>query len=157
MFLYLLRHADASTAATNDDARRLSDKGHAQVKRAAEFCAMRNVIPELILTSPLARARETAEAFAAALDPKVKTEVADFLKSGMLPQAALDALKRYSIRNNVMLVGHEPDFSLLAAHLLGLKSHTALRIRKCSLMGMDVPLFVEGAARLEFLVPCRIM
>ena len=57
----------------------------------------------------------------------------------------------------VMIVGHEPDFSLLATHLLGLGDGSRLRIRKASLTHIELPAFAPGSGVLQFSVPCRLM
>jgi phosphohistidine phosphatase len=56
-----------------------------------------------------------------------------------------------------MLVGHEPDFSQLAAHLLGLATATALHVRKASLTLIDLGYLRAGAGCLQFSLPCRLM
>ena len=109
MLLYLLRHANADTIAESDDARTLTEKGRAQAKKVAHFCAERELRPEVILASPLPRAQQTA----APIGEKFGVEVivTPWLASGMMPEGATDALRDYLRFKSVMLVGHEPDFS----------------------------------------------
>ena len=109
----------------------------------------------LILTSPLRRAQETAKPMAAAL--RTELMVAPWLASGMHPQAALEELRAYRSQNSVMLVGHEPDFSQLAAHLLGLPTNNAIHVRKASLTLLEFDVFRAGTATLQFSLPCRLM
>jgi phosphohistidine phosphatase len=155
MLLYLLRHADADTPAPSDGARALSEKGIDQAKKVARFCEAHDMQLSLILTSPLRRAHETAKPVAAAL--RAELVVAPWLSSGMHPQAALEELRAYRTQSSVMLVGHEPDFSQLAAHLLGLPTNQAIRIRKASLTLLEIDVFRAGAARLEFSLPCKLI
>src|SRR4030095_4280440 len=126
----------------------------AQAKRVGQFCASNDILPELILTSPLARAQQTVEHFATVLSRVVPIKVVDFLAAGMQPEQALTALKAYDTVPRVMLVGHEPDFSLLAARLLALPTNEVLHLRKGSLTCFEVRAFKSGAARLEFSIPC---
>jgi phosphohistidine phosphatase len=56
-----------------------------------------------------------------------------------------------------MFVGHEPDFSHLAAHLLGVPGEGLIHVRKASLLHFDLPMIAPGVARLESLVPSRLM
>ena len=56
-----------------------------------------------------------------------------------------------------MLVGHEPDFSGIAAHLLGLPRQESIRIRKASLALLELDSIRAGTARLEFSLPCKLM
>lgn len=156
MQLYLLRHADAATPAEVDAVRRLSDKGVDQARRVGRFCKSHEILPEIFLTSPLVRARETAEHVARELNIP-KADVAAFLASGMRPETALAELKTYEKFTSVMIVGHEPDFSMLIAHLVGLPGGERLRVRKASLTLLDVPSIKPGAGRLDFSIPCKLM
>ena len=79
-----------------------------------------------------------------------------FLTSGATPSEMLDGLRGYRFER-LMIVGHEPDFSQLAATLLGLPDSAALRIRKATLVGLDVETFRPGCARLEFFIPARLV
>jgi phosphohistidine phosphatase len=155
MLLYLLRHADADTPAASDDARALSEKGIAQAKKVARYCDAHHMQLSLVLTSPLRRAHETAQPVAEAL--RAELLIAPWLASGMHPQLALEELRAYRSQSSVMLVGHEPDFSQLIAHLLGLPTNNAIHIRKASLTLLDLAVFRAGAASLLFSLPCKLM
>ena len=155
MELYLLRHADADTFAETDEARPLSEKGESQAKKVARFCKQHGLDKVRLLTSPVLRAHQTAEFVAAHL--RVELAVAPWLACGMRPQTALDLLQEYAAEKAVMLVGHEPDFSGLAAHLLGMPSGAQIEIRKASLTRLTVQSLEKGGARLDFCVPCRLM
>ena len=155
MQLYLLRHADADTPAATDEARALSDKGEAQAKKVARFCETHDVRVSPMLTSPVRRALQTAEIVASHLHSELIT--VPWLACGMRPQLALDELKRFRAKESVMIVGHEPDFSTLVAHLIGLPSHSQILIKKASLTLVDVETLEKGGGRLEFCVPCRLM
>ncbi|MEP6670642.1 MAG: phosphohistidine phosphatase SixA [Chthoniobacter sp.] len=155
MLLYLLRHADADMPAPSDEARPLSEKGIDQAKKVARFCEAHDMQLSLILTSPLRRAHETAKPVAAAL--RAELVIAPWLASGMHPQAALEELRAYRAQSSVMLVGHEPDFSQFAAHLLGLPTNTAINVRKASLTLLEIDVFRAGAASLQFSLPCKLM
>ena len=157
MTLFLLRHADADTEAKTDSTRQLSEKGIAQAKKVARFCETHALLPELILTSPILRADETAKIVATHLRVEILT--APWLACGMHPERALDELHAYTRFERVMLVGHEPDFSLLAAHLLGLPGESLIHVRKASLLHFDLPMLrgpgVSPASKV--CVPSRLM
>jgi phosphohistidine phosphatase len=155
MLLYLLRHADADTPAPTDDARPLSEKGLAQAKKVARFCETHGMQLSLVLTSPLRRAHETALPVSGTLG--VELIVAPWLASGMHPQTALEELRVYRSQSSLMLVGHEPDFSQLAAHLLGLPTNHAIHLRKGSLTLLEIDVFRAAAAALQFSLPCDLM
>jgi phosphohistidine phosphatase len=151
MQLYLLRHADADTPAARDAERALSEKGIAQAKGVARFLAEHGIRPALVLSSPIRRAHETA--------CLVSTEVrvAPWLSCGFEPAVALEEIAALRQHASVLLVGHEPDFSELAAYLLGLATPTAFHVRKASLTLIELDIFKPRAARLEFSVPCKLM
>ena len=155
MLLYLLRHADAETIAENDDARPLSEKGRAQAEKVGRFCTERHLKITALLTSPLRRALETAQLANRHL--RAEMAVVGWLASGMRAAGAVVELQAYSDEEAVMLVGHEPDFSALAAHLLGLPVGESLRIRKGSLTLLEMDAPARGVARLDFSLPCRLM
>ena len=154
MQLLLLRHADAATSAASDDLRPLSEKGRSQAKRVGAFCREHDLKPELILTSPFRRAEETAHIVASEI--KGEVTLAAFLASGMTPPAALDALRAYTRFDCIMLVGHEPDLSLLAASLLDVADNASIRIRKATLAGIECDTLRPGGGELEFLLPAKL-
>ena len=155
MLLYLLRHADAETPAPSDEARALSEKGKAQAEKVGRFCEAHAMHLSLILTSPVRRAHETAQIVAAKMPAEML--VVPWLACGMHPQAALEELGAYRSQGSVMLVGHEPDFSQIIAHLLGLPDHAKFLVRKASLTLLELRAPRAGAASLHFTLPCRLM
>jgi phosphohistidine phosphatase len=155
MHLLLLRHADAVQSAPTDDARPLSDKGRAQAKRVGAFCSAQEICPDIILTSPFLRAEATAQIVGEELKSPVTP--AAFLGAGMLPHVAFEELRAYRKFETVMIVGHEPDLSLLVAAAIGLSDNANLRVRKAALVGIELESVRPGAGRLEFLVPAKLM
>src|SRR5437868_170190 len=116
--LYLLRHgiADWPNWTRPDDERPLTEKGARQVQRVARALAKKGVKPELILSSPLPRARQTAEITAEALGLKVTEDPT--LAPGF-DAAGLQRLLSERGGKDLMLVGHEPDFSSVIKSLTG--------------------------------------
>lgn len=155
MNLYLLRHADADTLAETDDDRPLSEKGAAQAKKVGRFCQESGIKVSRILSSPIRRAHETATLFAKPL--KTDIIVVPWLACGAHPETVERELREYRGEESVVLVGHEPDFSGIAAHLLGLPRQESIRIRKASLTLLELDSIRAGLARLQFSLPCRMM
>jgi phosphohistidine phosphatase len=155
VLLYLLRHANADTVAVRDEERALSEKGEAQAKKVARFCAERELRPELILTSPLLRTRQTAAPIGERLG--VEVLVAPWLASGMAPEDGVAGLRECEKLSSVMLVGHEPDLSLLIAHLVGLRDPARFTVRKASLTLLELRALRAATATLHFTLPCRLM
>lgn len=114
MNLYFLRHGDAGDAREwkgDDSARPLSAQGSEQVTRAASRIAALDLDLDLIISSPLLRAKQTAEIVAAALKPSVTLAVVEQLAPGFGPRELSRVLRENADKKAVMLVGHEPDFS----------------------------------------------
>jgi phosphohistidine phosphatase len=111
--IWLLRHGDAEDGQGKDDAdRELTDKGRRQSRDAGRALAKLGVKLDACLSSPKVRARETAELACEALG--VEVELDDRLAGG-----DFDLLELAAGRGEVMLVGHEPDFSSAVALVTG--------------------------------------
>ncbi len=124
--IYLLRHGDAENGDGNDAARRLTAKGERQARVAGEALAVLDADIEACLTSPKVRAAETARL--ACKELELEPEIADELRGGRFDSLALSVG-----RGNVMLVGHEPDFSGEIARLTGAN----VKLRKGGLAIVD--------------------
>jgi len=122
--LYLIRHglAEARGPDWPDDAKRpLTPRGVARLQKAARGLVALGVELDAILTSPLVRARQTADLVAAAFHAPPPVVTAEGLAPGA-PRARLDAdLERQARRSRLALVGHEPDIGELAGRLAGLR------------------------------------
>lgn len=149
--IYLLRHAHAGNPDqwTGDDAQRpLSAKGRKQAERLGRFLAERGFKPDAIVTSPKVRASQTAELLGAQLNVRVETDqrLGMPLDVDVLADIVDDAGGRA-----VVLVGHDPDFSELAAALSGTRH---LPMKKGALARIDVtPPVREGSGLLRWFVP----
>jgi len=121
MKLYLIRHAPAEepsqTAPAVDDERALTEKGKSRMVRAAAALKRLNVRPELILTSPLKRALETAALVAEGLG-NIRVETLAELAPGAELSALTAAIRAHHALNELALVGHQPDLGRLAAFLI---------------------------------------
>jgi phosphohistidine phosphatase len=111
--LYLLRHGDAEHEAANDFARQLTAKGERQSRAAGAALAALGAEIDTCLTSPRVRAAETARLACGSL-PGIEPEIAPQLAGG-----AFDSLALAAGRGEVLLVGHEPDFSDEVTRLTG--------------------------------------
>ena len=156
MNLFLLRHAEAIPEAASDAERPLTERGTKQAKSVGRFCRDHEILPELVLSSPLVRALETARAVAGALDLVDRLKTVDFLKPGMGVESAISSLEKYWDRASVMMVGHEPDLSDLASALLG-SGRDILHLRKAALLRLSLPKLKPGSGTLEFLLPVKFL
>lgn len=119
MELILLRHGKAEDANVGGDfSRVLVEKGREQARRAARLLKAAGGLPDIVLTSPLQRARQTADEFCQTAGiPGAVTQ--GWLASGMNPETALAELAAFREFKRVAIVGHEPDFSTLIRLILG--------------------------------------
>lgn len=153
MQLLLLRHGKAeSSSAGGDFSRKLEEKGHEQARHAARILAAANLLPDLVLSSPVIRAKQTAISFtnAAGIPGPI---FLDWLSCGMSPETALAELGHFPEFESIMIVGHEPDFSRLIGHCLGTTSE--IQVRKGSVTCLDLrpP---SPRAILHFLIPHKL-
>jgi phosphohistidine phosphatase len=118
----LLRHAIAAARDPQrwpqDRGRPLTPGGRRRMQRAARGLRAYGVRCDLVLTSPFERALQTAKIVAAILRPRPEVRILKPLSPGGGPAAAIAALSETPADACVMLVGHEPDLSGLAAVLL---------------------------------------
>lgn len=112
--IYLLRHGEAEDrdAAIDDAARRLTAKGQRQARDAGRALAALDIGIDACLASPKVRARETARIACGVLG--VEIEETEALRGG-----PFDALELVAGRGDVLVVGHEPDFSAEVGRLTG--------------------------------------
>ena len=156
MLLYLIRHAEAEPHRPEDFSRCLTEKGFKQARRIGCFMKEHCHRPEVILTSPVVRARETAEIVAKLLGKQPLTE-APWAACGMNPDVALAELSGYAKLDSVMIVGHEPDLSFLIASLIGLERSASIQVAKASLIGVNLPRLQFGSGILQYLLPVKFL
>jgi phosphohistidine phosphatase len=153
--LCLLRHAHAGDRAAwdrPDEERPLTDKGRRQAERIGRLLAAAGFVPDAVLTSPLVRARETAEIVAGLLDLAVGVDprLGEPLDLGTVDAILADA----GDARRPILVGHDPDFSDLVSELVG----APIPMRKGALARIDVELPLEpGAGELRWLLPPDVL
>jgi phosphohistidine phosphatase len=125
MVIWLLRHAEAEDG-TPDAERPLTERGRAQAIAAGEAMARMGAEVQRCVTSPKVRARETAELACRALG--LEPEEDRRLEGG-----PFDAREVADGEEGVLLVGHDPDFSLAVNHLTGAQ----VRLKKGGLAAED--------------------
>jgi phosphohistidine phosphatase len=124
--LWLLRHGDAADGSP-DAERPLTDKGERQSRAAGLALAALGVEMDACLTSPKVRAADTARLACEALgiEPRLEPKLA----GGPFDAEALAA----GLGDDVLLVGHDPDFSMAVHGLTGAQ----VRMKKGGLAGVE--------------------
>jgi phosphohistidine phosphatase len=122
--LWLLRHAEAADGSP-DDQRALTERGVMQAQNAGEALAALGVTLDACLSSPKLRALQTAQHACAPIDVEVTVEP-------RLSGEPFDALDLVAGLGDVLLVGHDPSFSLTLHDLTGAQA----RMKKGGLAGI---------------------
>lgn len=146
MIAYLLRHGEAEDigphGARSDAERRLTTEGRERLRRAAR--TWRRLVGEVdrLYSSPLVRAKETADEFAEAVRYRGKREELACLVPEADPEVVAQLILADATRGlgSVVFVGHEPHLGATLALLL--QGHGSIPLKKGMLVGVEV----EGAA-----------
>ena len=139
MNLLLIRHGKAEDHGHpgGDGSRALTEKGRLQTRKVGRFLQAEGLVPDLVLHSPLVRARETAEIVAEVSGAGGLVQEG-WLACGMYPEEALRELAAYTATmGTVAIVGHEPDFSGLVGYVLGAEGGY-VRVKKASVILLTV-------------------
>jgi len=138
VILVFLRHGVAEDKGPPDDdaKRRLTDDGRKEVRRVAKGLATMETEFAACLTSPLVRARETAEE---ACDVLLIRELR--LEESLRPDGRWDglrgALQGFPNDSAVLLVGHEPSMSALIAGAIGVPE-ARIEMKKAGVARVDL-------------------
>jgi phosphohistidine phosphatase len=123
--IWLLRHAEAEDGSPDAD-RRLTKKGKRQAKNAGLALKALGVKPEACFTSPKVRAADTARLACEPLE-------VDFTLEPKLAGGPFDAEALAAGLKDVLLVGHDPDFSMAVHAATGAQA----RMKKGGLAGIE--------------------
>ena len=137
--LYFVRHglAEERGDAWPDDTKRpLSGEGMSRMRKGARGLAHFGVSIEVVLTSPLVRARQTAEILAGEIEPRPSLVNVDSLAPDGSYAAVMADLEKHARKTRIALVGHEPMIGELAARLIG--SRHPIEFKKGSVCRVDV-------------------
>lgn len=150
----VLRHARAEDRAPSglDADRRLTEAARVSMARGAAGLARIIHDPRTVVTSPLARARETADIVSAAFGG-IPVEEVDVLASGSRPDEIMAWLAGRPVQRNLVLVGHEPDLGRLVSYALAASARSFYPMRQgeaCLLEFPEIPR--AGNATLEWAI-----
>ena len=134
MEIWILRHAKAEDGGpgTSDEERELTAGGHETMRSVARAIARLEPKLDAILTSPLVRARQTAEPVARALSLEDELIETDALVPDADPKEILREIGKRGF-DRAMVVGHMPHLGRLLGYLLTGRPDTAIEIKKAAL------------------------
>lgn len=142
MKIYLMRHATAverlGGAILNDSQRPLTDDGRAEARLMANALKKLNAKPNMVVSSPLTRTRQTAEIIAEVLGIEGEIKIADGLAPGGSSSEVFKNLKKLAPVDDLFVVGHEPDIGRLAADLMLAGPEMMLPFKKAAVIRVDV-------------------
>ncbi len=142
MKVYLVRHGIAQErlggAVLNDSQRPLTDEGKSEMKQVAHALKRLNVKPDIIVASPLIRAKQTAEIIRDGLGLSDELKITDTLAPGGSPSSVYKFLKQFTHVEEMFLVGHEPDVGMLVANMLWAGSDVHIPFKKGAVCRVDV-------------------
>ncbi len=157
---YFLRHAVALEREDwegEDSARPLTREGEEKMQKGAKAFRKFLPAPEVILSSPFTRARQTAEIVRKEAFPHLTVETEELLKPG---ESLRDFLRSLRGRKEkcFVLVGHEPTMSEWILSLLGSRSRGSVRLKKggCSLLEVDLD-SAPPVGEMIFLLPPKVL
>jgi phosphohistidine phosphatase len=146
--IYFLKHAFAGQpeAVEVDDDRPLTKSGITKMEKSAESIA--NIVKsfDLIISSPLKRADQTASIIAREIGYKGKIEHSDFLRPGAQIGGLMSSLAKYgrAQKQSILLIGHDPDISKMISSLTGINPDS-IEFTKSAFCNIEVTSFSARA------------
>jgi phosphohistidine phosphatase len=132
MNIYFLRHGDASSDDNYSDSERpLTELGVEQANLIGAFLKQKNTNIDMILSSPLTRAKETASIVQDKTGVK-KADTSDFLLNGTNQKELFEYLNKLNV-SSVLLVGHIPHLENTISLIVTGKRENNIEMKKCSL------------------------
>jgi phosphohistidine phosphatase len=163
MELFILRHAIAEDRTLhpvrNDSERPLTAKGEKRMWRLTEGMKVMDLSFDLILSSPFARAKRTAEIVAEAFRLRKALGFSQNLVPDGNPKELIEEIKvNHGKSKRILLVGHEPYLSRLISLLVSGDTSIAITLKKAGLCKLSIDVLQYGqCATLEWLVTPGIL
>jgi len=157
--LYLIRHGIAAERGDEwpDDTKRpLTSDGMSKMRKTARGLANLDIEFDIVLSSPLVRARQTAEIVAAEIGSRPAIVNVDSLAPGASYSALIGDLEKHARKTRIALVGHEPGIGELAARLIG--SRHPIEFKKGAVCRIDLEeIPPNGPGDLRWLIPPKFL
>jgi phosphohistidine phosphatase len=140
MKLYFVRHGIAAPKEVlqADEERSLTPERRAKTRRVAKSLHNLEITPDLILTSPLARARQTAEILREELGIKKDLKVSDSLKPGHSWAGLVHEIKSCGHLKELIVVGHQPSMGETISELLSGEKSLKIQLKKAGVCCVEV-------------------
>lgn len=157
MIVYILRHAEAFPSGTEgitcDEERFLTPKGEKQAQRAGKALLKIEAKPKKVLSSPLVRARQTAE-LAVTQMGDIPIEIYQPLACPADLEVVVDKLHEFAGEDEVLLVGHQPDLGQLTGWLAFGDPNLEIDLKKAGIATIEIVSWVDRPpGRLLWVMP----
>lgn len=149
MELLMIRHGEASSMPMDESGPPLSESGIRAMKKMANLLESQPVQPERLFSSPLKRARQTAEIVNELWD--LRLETVDWLKPGVEPSRILSELRKIR-EGQLALVGHLPTLGWLLSTLLWGLPPKEISVPKGSVTCLKVEEWEPSGAKLKWIL-----
>lgn len=157
MIVYLFRHASAGQhklSSKEDEARPLDETGKKQSRDVGRALAALEVEVDVVISSPLTRALETAELATAEFGHNDKIVTDDAMRPESSYAEFQDLLSRYGKNEAIMLFGHNPSITEFAVHLLtGSRSRECIEFKKGAVVKLEVE---RGNGKLHWMLTPKL-
>ncbi len=150
MKLHIIRHAEAvdQSSTLPDDYRYLTCRGRTRFRRVAESLKKCGIDPELIVSSPLVRAVQTAEIMAETIRFSGEVTILPLLAGGFQFPHFKEYLEEIAHVRELVVVGHEPDIGRMVGELL---DHSPCSIKKGGVVSLKIKLQLQEETIARFL------
>jgi len=162
MELYIIRHGDAidrdDPRVTGDAMRWLTELGREEVGVSARLLRSLGVVPDLVLTSPMVRARQTAEIITETIGPSGGPEVSEHLVYGGSLAGVISDVVAHGRPQRVVLAGHMPSVGALVGYLAWQRPENGVHFRTGEICRIDLPNDAPhpGYGDLRWLIPPKV-
>ena len=155
--LYFVRHGQAGSREEwqgDDSQRPVTAQGKKRMQRAGAVMRKLDLPLDVIVSSPLTRAAQTAEILAKAWESAVRVSIDERLGPGFGPKQLKVIMAEHREARGVMLVGHEPDFSETISQVTG-GGRLVMKKGALAYVEMDEPALLHGT--LVWLIPPKML
>lgn len=154
--LYIIRHGLAGKRiedGAEDDERPLTKKGRDRLKEIAKSLKARGIAFDKVLTSPLLRAKQSAEILNNYCSDNKEITVTELLKPDASYENFIKFLNKLKSLKKVAIVGHEPFLSGFASYCLTKNKSSFLNIKKGGILMLEInEVITPGSCLLSWLL-----
>ncbi len=144
MDIFVLRHGEAGKsipASAKDFQRPLTESGRQKIESVGESLKQWNIKLDKVITSPLRRAKETAEEVAKVLDIEDHIEKVDVLKPEGDRLELYKKLSKFRRQDSVLIVGHEPYLSVMIGDIIAANPNSHIALKKGGMAKIEIITF----------------